>query len=540
MEDHECDVAIVGAGACGAAAAWRLAEAGLDVLLLERGRAQDPAALDRDGPDWEQRRAGPLSPNPNRRAGPDDDPVDDADTPIKPMFAHGPGGTTPHWSAHVPRFRPEDFRVRSLDGVGTDWPLSYDELAPSYEAVERAWGVAFLPGDPSAPPRQTLPRPLPTIGPHGRRVAGAFDRLGWHWWPVDLAVGTGEARQPCAHAGPCDLGCPARRRSDAAAAFLAPALAAGARLLTGVRATAVETDRAGRATAVVCRDDAGGFRVRAAQVMLAGGGSGTPRLLLLSASRRFPDGLANGSGLVGRGLMLHPYGRVEGRFADATGGWAPGEKAGIVSFQFLRGDASRGFPRGLKLQLSPGPGPLALALGAPGGDPLPWGARHHAAFGDAFDRWLGLTVCAEDLPEDRNRVTLSETLRDRDGLPAAKWTYRLSDDSRRALDFGLDRAEEALREAGAVEIARTALRDQAGFHIMGAARMGADPETSVTDAWGRCHEVANLHVVDPSVFVTCSVANPTLTAQALAVRAADRLIARRRGGHGTSSRRQAV
>jgi choline dehydrogenase-like flavoprotein len=227
--------------------------------------------------------------------------------------------------------------------------------------------------------------------------------------------------------------------------------------------------------------------------------------------------------------MLHPYAKVDGLFDQALGGWAAGEKAGLVSFEFAHVPAGLGFVGGVKLQLGAGPCPLALAEGAVTGRRLPWGAGHHAAMEGVFDRLCGFTICAEDLPEDENRITLSDRLADRDGLPAARWIYRVSENSRRALDFGLDRATEVLRAAGATETFRTPLRDQAGFHIMGTARMGSDPATSVVDAHGACHDVPNLRVIDSSVFVTSAPVNPTLTAQALALRAADHLIATRRG-----------
>jgi choline dehydrogenase-like flavoprotein len=533
--DLETDVVIIGAGPTGSAAAWRLAAAGLAVTLVDRGGSFDPAALDRNGADWELRRAGPWSSNPNIRRGAFDDPVDDAESPIKPMFASGTGGTSTYWSAHMPRFRPEDFRVRTLDGVGRDWPIGYDDLASYYELAEARWGTAFVPGDPSAPPRQGRPEPLPTIGAHGRRMARAFDSLGWHWWPVDLVVGRDAAKpgtEHCTHIGPCDLGCPSRLRSSAERAFLDEAVRQGARLLTATRVTEIEMDGTGRANAIICRDDSGAFRIRAKNVALAGNGSSTARLLLLSANGRAPNGLANSSALVGRGLMLHPYAKVDALFDEPLGGWVSGEKAGLVSFQFLQTDARRGFVRGVKLQLGTGPPPVALSEGAVTGQRLPWGTHHHRAFEARFDRICGFTVCVEDLPEDENRITLSDSIADQDSLPAAKWIYRVSENARRALDFGLDRAEEVLRAAGGGDIFRTPLRDQAGFHIMGTARMGNDPAASVVNAFGQSHDVPNLWVLDASAFVTASVVNPTLTAQALALRAADRMLALR-GGSGS-------
>jgi choline dehydrogenase-like flavoprotein len=542
MRVTETDVAVVGSGPTGAIAAWRLASAGFRVTILERGGAFDPAALRREDPDFEARRAGPLSANPTVRGGADDDVIDHADSPIAPMMAHGAGGTSPHWSAHVPRFRPEDFRGRSLDGAGADWPLRYGDLAPLYDVVEARWGTAFVPGDPTLPPRGgARPLPLPTLGAHGRRVAAAFDRLGWHWWPVDLVVGRDAAAPDtahCDHVGPCDLGCPSRIRSAADRFLLADALIAGARLVPSTRVLDIETDARG-ATGLVCADANGTYRLRAAHVVLAANGSATPRLLFLSASGRHPNGLANRSGLLGRGLMLHPYAKVDAVFDEPLGSWVSGEKAGLISFEFARSDPSRGFRRGVKLQLVTHPGPLGLAGGAPFDRPLPWGAARHAAFEALFDHVLGMTVCAEDLPEDGNRVTLSDTLVDRDGRPAAKWTYRVPPDARAALDFGLDRAAEVLAAAGGRDMHRTSLRRQAGFHVMGTARMGANPETSVVGPFSRAHDVPNLTIADASVFVSSAVINPTATAQALALRAADHLVATRRD-HGTSSRMQAT
>lgn len=528
--DLETDVVIVGAGPTGSAAAWRLAAAGIRVVVVDKGKPFDPAVLDRTNADWELRRASVLSSNPNIRKALDDDPVDDAESDIKPMFAYGTGGTSTHWSAHVPRFRPEDFRVKTLDGVASDWPIGYDDLEPYYALAEARWGTAFVPGDPSAAPRQGRPQKLPTIGAHGRRFARAFDALGWHWWPVDLVVGR-DADKPetvhCTHIGPCDLGCPSRVRSSAEPAFLDAARANGTRVLTGTRAILVETGADGLAQALVCRDEAGTFRIRAKHVALAGNASATARLLLLSQGARAPNGLANSSGLVGRGLMLHPYAKMDALFDAPLGAWVSGEKAGLVSFEFLQTKQERGFVRGVKLQLVAGPPPVALAEGAVVGQRLPWGADHHAAFEARFDHICGFTVCAEDLPEDANRIVLSDSVVDRDGLPAAKWIYRVAPNARRALDFGLARAQDVLREAGGHTFFRTELRDQAGFHIMGTARMGSDPARAVVDAFGRCHDVANLWVLDASVFVTASVANPTLTAQALALRAADHMLASR-------------
>jgi choline dehydrogenase-like flavoprotein len=301
----------------------------------------------------------------------------------------------------------------------------------------------------------------------------------------------------------------------------------GARLLTRTRVTRLEHDARGRVTAASCMTEDGPLRVEGRTFILCANGMGTPHLLLSSRSERFPDGLANRSGLVGRNLMLHPYARVDGLFTEAVGAWVTGEKAGIVSFEFYATRPEHGFVRGLKLQLTGGPPPAALAGGAVTGEALPWGDGHHEAFERRFDRICGLTVCAEDLADEHNRITLSETVMDRDGNPAPRMIYAVSENSRKILDFGMERAAEVLREAGATELYRTPLRAEAGFHLMGTTRMGTDPGRSVVNPFGRCHDVQNLYVADASVFVTSAAINPTATAQALALRTADHIIATR-------------
>jgi choline dehydrogenase-like flavoprotein len=537
MADLAADAVVIGAGPCGAAAAWRLAAAGIDTLLLDRGGALDVAALGQDAGSAGER-ARRRSANPNLRRAPADYPVDDADSPIKPMIGNALGGSSLWWAAHVPRFRPEDFRIATLDGVGADWPIGYDDVAPYYDIVEARWGTAFVDGDPSAPRRGARGLTLPTLGPYGRRIAGALDRLGWHWWPVDLVVGRDDlavgraagdpATARCAHLGPCEPGCPARRRAGADHAFVRDAVAAGARVQGGMRVQRLELDAAGAVAAAICRGDAGELRVRGTRFLVAANGMGTPRLLLLSGTGAHPGGLANRSGLVGRNLMLHPHARVDGLFPEPLGTWTPGEKAGLISLQFFATDRARGFPRGFKLQLSPGPGPLGLAAGWEAGGPLPWGTAHHGAFERLFDRLCGLTVCIDDLADPANRIALSDRLADADGLPAPRMIYRLSDASRRALDFGLEKAGTVLREAGATDLFHETLRAQAGFHLMGTTRMGTDPERSVVDPFGRAHDVPNLFVIDASTFVSGSAMNPTATAQALALRTADHIVATRR------------
>lgn len=523
-------MAIVGAGASGAAAAWKLSCAGFDVVCLEQGGQIPPESGPSAQTDWEWTRLGRWHPNPNVRRLAADYPVLADGSPIQPLMVNGVGGGTVMWSCHMPRFHPSDFRMASLDGIGDDWPISYQDLAPYYAENERLTGVSGLAGDPAYPPlpaRQTGPAPL---GPAGERVAAAFDRLGWSWWAADLALNTvaRDGRGACNHCGPCELGCPRQAKSSVDITYWPKAIGAGTRLLTEARVTGIEVDKQDRARAVLWVDRSGAaHRLAAGTVLLAANGVGTPRLLLLSATGRQPNGLANRSGLVGRRLMLHPLARVTGRFDSPVFGHRGIAAGAMVSHHFYETDPARGFARGVKLQLLRAHGPMLVALGSTM-PRLPWGRGHHGRFEQVFSHTAGLSICADDLPEPDNRVVLDASARDDSGLPAARMIYRVGPNSRRALDFGIAVAREALTEAGAVELHEQPIIADAGFHLMGTARMGDDADASVTDRWGHCHDVRNLWVIDGSLFVTAAAVNPTHTLQALALRAADRLITIRR------------
>jgi choline dehydrogenase-like flavoprotein len=521
------DVLVIGAGAAGAAASWRLASQGMRVTCLEQGSWAPPEAGPADGADWERRRLGDWSPNPNTRRGAADYPVGHADSPFRPLMFNGVGGSTVMWSALLPRMHPSDFVMRRQDGVGDDWPIGYHDLAPYYDLNERMNGVAGPVGNPAYPPmtadRLPAARLLPGEGP----ILDAFERLGWHWWPAELALNTaphGAGRGTCVACGPCELGCPHRAKASADVVYWPAALALGARLVTGARVAEIPLDAAGHATGAVWIDRHGRRHLtRARSVVIAANGVGTPRLLMLAATGKFPNGLANSSGLVGRRLMLHPLARVTGLFDAAVDGWRGNAAGAITSHEFYETDRQRGFLRGVKLQIMRGVGPAVTALGA-GGARMPWGKAHAGAFGATFGHGLGVSICSDDLPDPKNRVELDSAC-DSDGLPGARLAYTIGANTRAALDFGMARARELLREAGASTLLELPLLRDAGFHLMGTARMGDDPETSVTDATGRTHDVPNLYIADGSLFVTAGAVNPTHTIQALALRQADIMVA---------------
>ncbi len=530
--DDIADVVIVGAGASGGAFAWSLAEAGFGVVCLEQGGWVEPRDYASGRADWEIAKLSYMHPDPNVRGLPQDYPVNDDDSPITPLMYNAVGGSTIHWSAHFPRFRPSDFRVKSLDGVADDFPMTYSDLEPYFDANDRINGIAGMTGDPGYPDKSDRQTPPVPLGKLGETIARGFDKLGWHWWPSDSAILTEpyDGRAACNNCGPCELGCYRKAKASSDVTYWPKALAKGAVLKTWSRAKEVTVGAYGLADGVVYYDADGRLqRQRARAVVVACNGVGTPRLLLNSASGRFPSGLANSSGLVGKNLMFHPYSIVMGVFDERMDGYMGPGGCAIMSQEFYETDLSRGFVRGYTFQIARSSGPLNTALGGLGGyGPVPWGAEHHRVMKERFARTIAVAVIGEDLPERHNAVTIDDEMTDDHGIPAPKISYTMSENSARMLAHGSEKATLALEAAGAKEALVNPLLRPAGWHLMGTARMGADPETSVVDESGRAHDVENLYVIDGSILVTGGAVNPTSTIQALALYAADRFKTRAR------------
>jgi choline dehydrogenase-like flavoprotein len=524
------DAVVVGAGAAGAVVSLRLAEAGIRVVCLEQGRWHDPGEYPGQYADWELVTGKQWSADPNVRQLPEDYPLNTEHAEVVPLMFNAVGGSTLLYAADWPRLTPGDFRVRTLDGVADDWPLTYAELEGCYDRTDRDMGVSGLAGDPAYPPGVDPPLPPLPIGREGMTVARAQHRLGRHWWPGRSAILSApyQGRHPCAQWGTCMQGCPEGAKASTDVTHWPRAIRLGVRLVTGARVHRVDVGPTGLATGVTYLDADGAEHHQAADVViLAGNAIGSPRLLLMSAQAGHPDGLANSSGLVGRRLMMHPFAVVTGTFDERFDTWRGHVGIRIASMEFYETDTDRGFVRGAKWSMAPSTGgPLNAALPTRAGSAT-WGPEHHLVVRRRFGHMLSWGIFGEDLPDEANRVDLDPELTDSAGLPAPRVTYAVSDNSRRLLDFHCARAAESFAEAGAHTIDSNPLLRQSGWHILGTARMGTDPATSVVDPWGRTHDVANLFVVDGSVFVTSGGVNPTSTICALALRFADRMVAGR-------------
>ena len=519
-QENVADILLIGAGASGGAFAWSMAEAGIKVVCLEQGGWVPNNAFPTSESDHLLHWQTDFNPNPNFRGLPEDYPVNEDETPISPLMYNAVGGSTIHWGSHFPRFHPSDFRLKTLDGVADDWPMTYQELEPYYDLNDRMHGVSGLQGDPAYPPKPPRPCPPLSIGKGGEAVARGFNKLGWHWWSADNAVSSVpyDGREP-------DYGGYLRSFSSSDIIYWPKALMKGAQLKTHARVREIVVDETGRAYGALYYDANGNLQVQKGKVVvLAANGIGTPRLLLNSKSPLFPDGLANTSGLVGKNLMHHPCGIALGIFDEWFESKGGPRGSAMLSQEFYETDASRGFVRGYDMQvLGNELPPLSTALGGLLGQSVGWGSGHHQEFAERFGHMMGITLMTEDLPEEHNQVTLDPNLTDSHGIPAPKIQYTVGENTSRILDHAVARAEEALDAAGAKKIMSSKIRRNAGWHLLGTARMGDAPANSVVDRFGRAHDVPNLFVIDGSIFTTGACINPTTTIESLALRTADYL-----------------
>ncbi|MBV9466592.1 MAG: GMC family oxidoreductase [Solirubrobacterales bacterium] len=509
-EDYPVDLAIVGAGAGGATLAQRLARRGWKVVVLEAGPFWDP---DRD---WVSDEAGShaLYWTEERIVG-GRDPVELG----KNNSGRGVGGSMVHYAGYCPRFHPSDFEVRTRDGVGEDWPISYPELKRHYELLELELPVAgerWPWGDPHRYPHTAHPiAGGAELAVQGARELGIEMRVG----PVGITNGSFGNRPHCIYRGFCLQGCKVNAKASPLVTHIPDAIAHGAEIRADCMVTAVELDDAsGRVTGVRYVSDGRERIQRADAVAVAGYSIETPRLLLNSTSRRFPHGLANGNDQVGRCVMVQGAPQVAGRFAREVRMYkAPPPE--ISSEQFYETDPTRGFARGFSIQ-TVGPLPIGWAehVLADGH----WGQALREYMRD-YNHWYTLGALSELLPVAENRVTLASEVTDRNGIPVARMDYTQCENDRKNIAMAKRTLHEILEAAGAQDI----LTIDRYAHLVGGCRMGSDPERSVVDSDHRAWEVPNLFIADGSVMPTQGSANPALTIMALASRLAQRMADKR-------------
>lgn len=510
--DVEVDVCIVGAGAAGSVLAHRLAKAGLSVVVVEAGPFWDPAS-DFASDELEMQKLGWQ----DTRLVTGNDPV---------VMGHnnsgrGVGGGTTHFTGVFLRYHESDFRTHSTDGVGMDWPLTYDDLAPYYTAIEREIAVS----GPRHFPWGSFHGPYPyperaPLSPNADVFRRGCERLGIRTAATPLAILAApfEGRPPCINRGFCNQGCKPNSKYSALIHHIPKAVAAGAEILSDCMVTRLEVADTAMVTGVIFKHDGNEYRQKARIVILSTFVVETPRLLLQNTDARFPDGLANSGGLVGKCVMAHSSHDMYGLFDEEVRIYK-GTPVLASTQDFYETDAARGFARGYTLHAH-GARPVEFAGGL--GQAGIWGRELRQAMRN-YNFFARITLVGEVLPDAQNRIMLADET-DEYGLRRAHFHFSYGDNDNRLIAHAVRKANEILDAAGGAP--RYVVPETA--HLMGGCRMGADPATSVVDADCRCHDVPNLYICSAAVFPTAGGGNPTETIMAIAARTADRIVERAR------------
>jgi choline dehydrogenase-like flavoprotein len=506
-DTDEVDLVVVGCGAGGSTLIQRLARRGWRVVGMDAGPFWDP---DRE---WVSDEAGSHHLYwTESRVIAGDDPV-----PLgSNNSGRGVGGSMVHYAGYTPRFHPSDFSTWTDDGVGADWPISYSDLKPYYEAIEQELPVAgerWPWGDPHPYPHR--PHPVGGNGEiflRGALKLGITAKVG----PVAIANGRFGNRPHCIYRGFCLQGCKVNAKASPLITHIPDALAHGAEIRADAMVTRVEVDeRTGRTTGVHYVLHGMQRFQRATVVAIAGYSIETPRLLLNSASKRFPDGLCNDFDQVGRYLMVQGAPQTAGRF-DAEVRMYKSPPPEVSTEEFYETDQSKPYKRGFSIQtVSPLPITWAEHVAAQGH----WGRALREYMSD-YVHWSCLGALCEFLPQPGNRVTLADE-KDRHGMPVAHVSYSQCDNDRQLMTVAQNVMEDLLRAAGADEV----MTIKRYAHLVGGARMASDERHGVVDRDCRSFAVPNLYITDGSALPTQGSANPALTIMANAARAADQLAA---------------
>ena len=532
------DVCVIGAGVAGSLVAHRLAERGYDVVVLEAGPRFDPDSR-------EARMARHLRPEHSEldvweMGGPRDEYTTSGGQsyPLNRRRVKGVGGATLHWLGIAPRLHEADFELDSRHGLGSDWPVGYSDLRPYYARAERALGVAGSDDNPFGPPRAE-PYPMPPFPPSysDSLFAAACEQLGiaTHSIPQARNSEAYDGRSPCVGYSTCTPVCPsgAKYSGDVHAR---KAAGAGARFVDRVPVQRLEHDDDGARieAAAYATPDGRTHRQQADQFVVACGGVETARLLLLSRSAQYPNGLANTSGLVGRYFTEHPYVTTVADLDEPTNQ----EPIGFPTSGSQQFYGHEGSTASVRLEFGNVDPDVPLDAALRGGDdgsarsamldPVlgePWGDELFERLqGDhRLNRRIAVSALVEQLPRADNQITLgSET--DAHGNPVPNVHWEINERDRRALREALDVQRRIVDELGG-EVVYTTDPASPGVsgHHMGTTRMGIDPTESVVDPRLRTHDLDNLSIVSSSAFVTAGAVNPTLTIAALALRAVDHL-----------------
>lgn len=500
-------VVIVGSGAGGGTLANELAQKGIDVVLLEAGAEQSIESFVND--EWasfsQLAWLDPRTTSGSWRVA--------RDFPGLPAWiCKTVGGTTTHWAGASLRLQEHELKARTHYGdiAGAallDWPITLADLEPYYAKAEDKMGVTRTNGIPGLPGNNNF-----------KVLWNGATRLGYqkvHTGRMAINSAPRADRNACQQLGFCFQGCKMGAKWSTLYTEIPAAIDTGhCELRSQAHVLQIEHDANGKVSGVVYADADGNQQRQAARVVCVAGNSiESPRLLLNSASSKFPDGLANSSGQVGRNYMRHTTGSVYAAFDRPVHMYRGTTMAGIVQDE-VEHRPERGFAGGYELEtISLGVPFMAAFL-----DPGAWG-RSFTRKMDQYSTMAGMWIVGEDMPQATNAVTLHPTTKDQHGLPVPNVHYddHVNDVAMREHAF---RQGRAIYEAvGATDVYE--VPPYPSTHNLGTNRMSEKPRDGVVNGFGQSHDIANLFVSDGSVFTTSAAENPTLTIVTLAIRQAD-------------------
>jgi choline dehydrogenase-like flavoprotein len=533
----EVDFVIVGSGAAGGVLAKELSSNGFRVVVLEQGPYLTEAHFTHN--EIEILTLDKLTNHPKLQPTTVRKTPDEKAKPQRALvYGRCVGGTSVHFTANYWRFHEIDFiersEVGSIPGASlVDWPITYADLEPYYTKVEWEIGVSGLAGASPFDPPRSKPYPMPPlpVKSSGVLFERAARKLGWHPFPAPMAILSQPqpGRSACVQCGFClGFGCEVGAKSSSLVAAIRVAERTGR---CEVRANSyvhrIELDSNGRAIGAAYFDEKRNTHLQKAKaVVVCANGAETPRLLLLSASKQFPDGLANSSGLVGKNLMFNSGGTVTGVYAEPLNDYK-GYCVSRVLHDFYELDKEKvGFCGGGGLDARYDFTPISFALGGIPPETPRWGKEFKATLAHNFTRTMEIFCHGTSLPVENNSFSLDPDLKDAWGLPALRLTYKDHPDDLKLSNWLFERAHAVHEAAGAVKKwSFPAQEQQFGVHLLGTCRMGHDPKSSVINADHRTHDVKNVFLCDGSSLVTSGRGQPTMTIMALAFRAADRITA---------------
>jgi len=552
------DVCIVGSGAGGGMAAYVLTQAGADVIMLEAGGmwdlAKDSAMLE-----W------PYE-SPRRGASTKDHPFGEFDGCIGGWDIEGEpytraagtqfdwwrarmlGGRTNHWGRISLRFGPDDFQRRNIDGLGDNWPITYADVAPYYDRVDRLVGVfGSKEGLHNHPDSIFLPPPTPRCWE--LMVKQAADRLRITCIPSRLSILTESihGRAACHHCGQCNRGCKTNSNFSSTGVLIPPAMATGKlTLVTNAMAREVTTDARGLATGVSYVNKLTGAdeHVNARVVVLAASACESARLLLNSRSSRFSHGLANSSGVVGK-YLTDTTGTDVGGYIPKMVDHVPHNEDGVggahLYMPWWLDNRKLDFPRGYHIELWGGLG--VPAYGFMGGiQRYPSGGGYGKSLKDDYRKYYGATVGfsgrGEMIPNEESYCELDPGVVDQWGIPVLRFHWKWSDHEYKQVKHMQETFRSLVAQMGGEVFSPMPSKEEgygiaAGgqiIHELGTTRMGNDPARSVLNAHGQAHDVKNLFVVDGGPFVSQADKNPTWTILALSWRTSEYIADQRKQG----------